>query len=142
MVFKGHLQALLARECRPARSPPSPPHRFQLVYACGSSRQLPALTERVAAVQALLAALHRLAPAMCSPGGALGPRAVVLERGQGAEGKPGGWCGLRLLPGPALGERAVGQLRRKVAEELFRSPTHELQWLKDHPSKVRRPLMA
>lgn len=49
----------------PFRNPlphPSPPPRFQLVYACGASMALPALQERMDATQALLHVVSNLTP--------------------------------------------------------------------------------
>ncbi|KAG2486452.1 hypothetical protein HYH03_014899 [Edaphochlamys debaryana] len=133
-------------------------HRLQLVYACGGSTALPAVTSRVGAVQALLAALSRLAsrgrlrlpegaavlepppPAPQHPPGAA-PADCGLPAAGGplppAPPQPGCFCGLRLLPGAALSEGALRRLRRALAWELAERPPLQLHWLKEHPLRAR-----
>lgn len=97
--------------------------------------QLPALPERVAAVQALLHAVHTLAAA----GGPADPSVRVLAPprvdGGGGGVRAGGWCGLRLLPGEAL-DRQLPEVLREVVEQVFERPPYQLRWLQDHPHKV------
>jgi hypothetical protein len=98
--------------------------RYQLIYACGASTQLPALSQRAAAIQALLHTLDALA----QPGGAraqlLPERAFVREPPAGAS--PGAFCGLRLLPGPEL-SAGLEQLCAHLAEAvLMEPPKYEL----------------
>lgn len=124
-------------------------HRFQLIYAVGGQMQLPALPERVAAVQALLHAVHTLATAggaaaaaaTAHGAGPLDPSVGVLspprmDGGAGGGLRAGGWCGLRLLPGEAL-DSQLPELLRTVVEGVFERPPYHLRWLQDHPNKVR-----
>jgi hypothetical protein len=104
---------------------------------------MPALPERVSAVQALLRIASRLAD---SNGDSSGTAAAALPPGtyvRTAAGsrRPGSYSGLRLLTGEAL-EAALPRLRLRMAAELLANPTvHELRWLradgKPHPMHVR-----
>jgi hypothetical protein len=49
--------------------------------------------------------------------------------------RPGGFCGLRLLPGAAL-EADWPALKARLAESLIRNPPHGLEWLRNHPLAV------
>ncbi|KAG2492072.1 hypothetical protein HYH03_009568 [Edaphochlamys debaryana] len=122
-------------------------HRFQLIYACGAPTGLPAVTERAGAVQAVLSSLSRLAASGRLP---LPEGAAVLEAPSAASAQPGAqlgsqscapppgsFCGLRLLPGEALSDRALQRLRHSLLQELAASPPLELHWLKEHPRKAR-----
>ncbi|KAG2492053.1 hypothetical protein HYH03_009551 [Edaphochlamys debaryana] len=122
-------------------------HRFQLIYACGAPMGLPAVAERSGMVQALLAALSHLAASGRLP---LPEGAAVLEPPSAASAQPGAqlgpqpsapppgsFCGLRLLPGEALSEAALRELRRALAEELAEHPPLQLHWLSEHPLKAR-----
>ncbi|KAG2494612.1 hypothetical protein HYH03_007377 [Edaphochlamys debaryana] len=122
-------------------------HRFQLIYACGAPMGLPAVAERGGMVQALLAALSHLAAsgrlplpegaavleppsaASAQPGAQLGP--------QSSAPPPGSFCGLRLLPGEALSDGALRDLRQALAVALAEHPPLQLHWLSEHPLKAR-----
>ncbi|KAG2501267.1 hypothetical protein HYH03_001073 [Edaphochlamys debaryana] len=121
-------------------------HRFQLIYACGAPMGLPAAAERAGMVQALLAALSRLAASdrLPRPEGA-----AVLEPPSAASAQlgaqpgphpplppPGSFCGLRLLPGEALNDEALWDLRHALAMELASHPPLQLHWLREHPLKA------
>ena len=105
--------------------------RFQHIYACGAPIALPAVHARTTAAQALLHIASRLATA---PRPLLDDAAAVLE--PPAQQSPGGYCGLRLLPGEAL-SASVPSLRLRLARELVDAPPYELRWLRQHPLKVR-----
>ncbi|GLC47557.1 hypothetical protein PLESTB_000000900 [Pleodorina starrii] len=127
-------------------------HRLQLVYACGDPTALPGLQERTAAMQALLHVVSRLAVAAVPEHGAaaaaakgdsgppppslrlLPPGAAVLE--PPPQRSPGGFCGLRLLPGDTLTQALQG-LHRRLAEALMDEPPYELRWLRNHPLQER-----
>ncbi|GLC47559.1 hypothetical protein PLESTB_000001100 [Pleodorina starrii] len=127
-------------------------HRLQLVYACGDPTALPGLQERTAAMQDLLHVVSRLAVAAVPAHGAataaangdsgppppslrlLPPGAAVLE--PPPQRSPGGFCGLRLLPGEAL-TQALPELHRRLAEALMEEPPYELRWLRNHPLQER-----
>ncbi|KAG2494611.1 hypothetical protein HYH03_007376 [Edaphochlamys debaryana] len=67
--------------------------------------------------------------ASAQPGAQLGP--------QSSAPPPGSFCGLRLLPGEALSEAALRDLRQALAEELTEHPPLQLHWLTEHPLKAR-----
>ncbi len=111
---------------------------YQLIYACGAPEMLPARDERVNAVQTLLQLASKLAVRARSPDAAaavrdmLPPRAAVLE----APGKPGAFCGLRLLPGEVL-DGVMPLLHDHLAEELLQDPPHCFRWLRHVAADVK-----
>ena len=103
---------------------------------------MPALSERVSAVQALLRIASQL-PDSRGTAAVLPPATCVFTPAESAGRRPGSYNGLRLLPGEAL-EAALPRLRMRLANEVVSNPTvHELRWLrvdgKPHPSQVRPP---
>ncbi|KAG2496538.1 hypothetical protein HYH03_005361 [Edaphochlamys debaryana] len=110
-------------------------HRYQLAYAWGAASGLQAVAEQSEAVQALLAALTRLAATGRLP---LPEAAFVLEPPSAAPlPPPGAYCGLRLLPGEALSGAVLRALREALAEEVAVRPPLKLRWLKRHPLRDR-----
>ena len=127
--------------------------RFQLVYAHGDSEALPAISERAITMQALLhlvselvdsasASLHRGKSGVwdikdtrweglgCGRGSEhwrQGLRQTMALRGYDCR-RPGSFCGLRLLPGEALG-KAAPKLAKALARALMDRPPYELMWL-------------
>lgn len=108
-------------------------NRLQLVYAFGDPSALPALQERLCAIQAVLRTASRIVtstPPSMSPL----PGAAILE--PPTDRSPGAFCGLRLLPGDSL-TAVLPNLRLRLAESLLDKPPYELRWLRNHPLRVR-----
>ncbi len=63
-------------------------------------------------------------------------RAAVLEPPAGAFPSPGTFCGLRLLPGNALGDAELRGLHLRLARELIEEPPYDLRWMKHHALRV------
>ena len=71
-----------------------------------------------------------------APIGALLAQPGVAVR-TGPADKPGGFRGVRLLPGDAL-EAALPQLRQLLAEAVLADPPHAMRWMWGHPHRVRQ----
>ncbi|KAG1672428.1 hypothetical protein FOA52_013214 [Chlamydomonas sp. UWO 241] len=99
-------------------------HRFQLIYAWGRRQLLPGLSERVAAVQALM---RVVSARVDDPKSALRrPGVAVFD---GPETRPhGGFSGVRLLQGEAL-DAATLALLDELASALIDDPPYECRWM-------------
>ncbi|MEW5310745.1 MAG: hypothetical protein WDW38_002512 [Sanguina aurantia] len=108
-------------------------HRFQLIYACGTSMELPGGKERAQAIQALLMAISESVFLATDKRGILSAPGVAVWTDIR---RPGAFSGVRLLPGKAL-EAVLLQLRVTLAKALVNNPPHELRWMRDHPFSER-----
>ena len=113
---------------RPARC------SYQLIYAWGSPTELPSQQTRALAGQLLLRLLSRDVQQRGPIGALLAQPGVAVRTGPAD--KPGGFRGVRLLPGEAL-EAALPQLRQLLADAVLADPPHAMRWMRGHPHRVR-----
>jgi hypothetical protein len=141
--------------------------RYQLIYAVGDSIQLTSRKDRILAAQVLLHLLADFADrlpieaAVCGPveryahmtdcGCKLGPRVLQATTTVGPQAhmpgftldimlvcRPGGFCGLRLLPGEVL-TSVMPELTRALAKRLLARPPLDQKWLAEYPNQVNCP---
>lgn len=118
-----------------ATAPPFSPSlcSFQLIYAWGSPTELPSQQARARACQALLRTLSAEGRSG-QLGATLAQEGVAVSSGPALD-KPGGFRGVRLLPGPAL-EQAAGRLRSQLAQALLADPPYAMRWMRHRAVKV------
>jgi hypothetical protein len=111
--------------------------RYQLIYAWGTTKELPSQQARAQACQALLHILSRCGQEGGRLATTLSQEGVAVWTATAL--KPGAFRGLRLLPGQAL-DAALPVLRGQLAEALVEAPPYALRWMGEYPRKVSRQL--
>eukprot|EP00798_Chlamydomonas_sp_ICE-L_P016367 gene16367-22569_t len=109
-------------------------HRYQLIYAVGARKALPARQQRAAVIQCLLHAVsHQMDSSASTVLSDLKLDVWTTEPNR----PPGSFCRLRLVSGRAL-EEVAAKWQLQLATTLMNDPPYELSWIRgcDERKKV------
>ncbi len=107
-------------------------YKYQLIYAVGACKALPAGSDRWIAAQAVLKWLHEDGKVRQTLKIADIATRVCKRSSKGA----GSFDEIRLLVGPALDAQRAG-LRSRLAAAVFRKPPYEMRWLSDRSDALK-----